>query len=105
VAFTLHRIERVYRHYEVTATLADGGPATLPGVTASLIPPGYGPGPDTDWWPAVYADGTVTVLLAGPDADPADGAVVIPAAGVNLWFRIVDTPEIVARLVERITVR
>jgi len=105
MAFTLHRIECVYRHYEVTATLAGGGPATLPGVTAALIAPGHGPTPGTDWWPAVYDDGTVTVLLAGPDADPADGAVVIPAAGVNLWFRVVDSPEVVARLVERITVR
>lgn len=103
MALTLSRIDRVYRHYDVTAVTADGAPATLAGASVALLTPRATPTGATVWTAATYADGTATVLLAGPDADATD-ALVIPAGGADLWIRVVDNPEIDAEKVERITV-
>lgn len=104
MALTLSRIDRIYRTYDVTATLAGGGPATLTGVDVAVLLPRTTPTASTTWTAATYAAGVATVLLAGPDADPT-GALVIPAAGADLWIRVVDTPEVDAEYVERIGVR
>lgn len=103
MAFTLSRIDRLYRDYDVTATLRSGGPATLTGVDVALLPPRATPTVTTQWTAATYADGVATVLLAGPDATPT-GALVVPSAGADLWIRVSDSPEVDASKVERITV-
>lgn len=103
MAVTLSRIDRVYRHYDVTAKDADGDIAALPGVDVALLPPRTTPTAATLWTSATYAAGVATVLLAGPDADPAS-ALVVPQAGVDLWLRVADNPEVMARRVERVTV-
>lgn len=100
VEFQLSRIDRVYRHYDVTATLADGTPATLAGVDVALLAVHGKPTAATGWTPTAYTDGTATVLLAGPDADPT-GAVPVQRKA-DLWIRVTDTPEVVATFVETI---
>lgn len=103
MALVLSRIDRLYREYDVTATLAGGGPATLTGVDVALLPPRTTPTGATTWTPATYASGVATVLLAGPDADTT-GALVVPEGGADVWIRVVDTPEVDAEKVERISV-
>ena len=103
MAFSLSRIDRVYRDYEVTATTRTGGPATLTGVTVALLPPRTSPTAATTWTTATYAAGVATVLLAGPDADTA-GALSVPVGGADLWIKVADSPEVDAERVERITV-
>lgn len=103
MALTLSRIDRLYRDYDVTATLRNGNPATLTGVDIALLTPRATPTATTTWTAATYSAGVATVLLAGPDADPT-GAVVVPTAGADLWVRVADTPEVDAERVERITV-
>lgn len=99
----LNRIDRKYAKVTVTATLANGDPATLTGVDVALLAPRSTPTAATTWTAATYAAGVATVLLAGPDADPA-GALVVPATGADLWIRVVDSPEVDATRVQRITV-
>lgn len=89
----LTRISRKYAKVTVTATDATGAPITVAGVDVALLPPRGKPTAATAWTAATYADGVATVLLAGPDASPAD-ALVVPADGANLWVRVVDTPEV-----------
>lgn len=97
------RVDRVYVDLQVTGALRDGTPAILTGVDVALLAPRTSPTAATTWTTADYADGTATVLLAGPDADPS-AALVVPAAGCDLWIRITDSPEILTANVERITV-
>ena len=103
MALSLSRIDRLYRDYTVTATLRNGTPATITGVTVALLPPRTTPTAATTWATATYAAGVATVLLAGPDADPT-GALPVPAGGADLWLRVSDTPEVDAELVERVSV-
>lgn len=103
MAFTLSRIDRLYRDYDVTATLRDGGPATIDGADVALLTRGTTPTSATTWTATTYAAGVATILLAGPDADPT-GALVVPAAGADLWIRVTDTAEVDAEKVERIYV-
>ena len=103
MAYTLSRIDRILREYDVTATLPGGGPATLTGVDVALLPPRATPDGDTTWTAADYAAGVATVLLAGPDADDTD-ALVVPSGGADLWIRVTDSPEVDAERVERLTV-
>lgn len=99
----LNRIDRKYAKVTVTAALANGDPATLTGVDVALLAPRSTPTAATTWTAATYAAGVATVLLAGPDADPA-GALVVPATGADLWIRVVDSPEVDATRVQRIAV-
>lgn len=103
MTLVLSRIDRLYRDYEVTATLRDGSPATLTGVDVALLAPRTTPTTATVWTAATYATGVATILLAGPDATPT-GALVVPAGGADLWIRVTDNPEVDAERVERITV-
>lgn len=100
----LNRIDRQYVDIPVTATLRNGAPATLTGVDVALLPRRVSPTAATTWIPAAYANGTATVLLAGPDADPA-GALPVPLVGAELWIRVTDNPEVDAARVERIIVQ
>lgn len=100
----LNRIDRQYVDIDVTATLRNGQPATLTAVDVALIPPRTSPTAATVWTPASYANGTATVLLAGPDASPTD-ALPVPAAGADMWIRITDSPEIDAARVERVIIQ
>jgi hypothetical protein len=90
----LSRIERVERVYDVTATLADGSPATVATIDVALLPLRTAPTGATTWTAYPVTTGEVTVLLAGPDASPTS-AVVVPVAGGTLWFREVDSPEVI----------
>lgn len=99
----LSRIARKYVRVTVTATLADGSAAELDGVDAALLGPDGRPDAATVWTPATYADGVVSLLLAGPDADPA-GALVVPADGAALWLRTVDYPETDVARIDRVIV-
>lgn len=99
----LTRISRKYGHIPVTATLHDGEPATITAVTVALMLPGATPNAATTWLPTTYADGEAVALFVGPDADPT-GAIVAESSR-DLWARVVDTPEVDATKVGRITVR
>jgi hypothetical protein len=99
----LGRIERQYARFPITGTLDDGTPADLTDVSVAVLPRSSAPTADTAWTPVTPADGAVRVLLAGPDADPAD-ALPVPVRGGDLWVRVTDTPEIDVAMVERIAV-
>lgn len=105
MAYTLSRIDRKTRTYDLSAATLEAAAAIPPGVVGvdvALVPKRTGPTASTVWVAATYADGTFSVLLAGPDANPA-GALVVPYDS-DLWMRISDAPEVDAELVERITV-
>lgn len=99
----LSGIDRIYRDYDVTATLKNGQPAALTGVQAALLPPRTRPTAATVWVATVYAAGVATVLLAGPYADPAN-ALIVSLGGADLWLKVTDNPEVDAEYVERIYV-
>ncbi len=103
MTLNMSRIDRLYRDYTVTATLAGGGAATLSGVDIALLPPGTSPSAATTWTATTYADGRARVLLAGPDADQ-NGAIAVPAGGAFVWLRVVDNPEVDAELIDRIRI-
>jgi hypothetical protein len=96
------RITRKYVHLPLQSTLHDGTQATVPGVDVALLPPRSAPSDATMWTPAVLADGSYRVLLAGPDADPTDALVV--ADDADLWARVTDAPEVDVARLGRITV-
>lgn len=104
MAFELSRVDRLLRTYDLsTIPLGGDGAATPSSVQVALLSVGSGgPSLGTVWTTASYASGIVTVLLAGPDADPT-GALVVPATAM-LWMKVIDTPEVDAVKVERITV-
>lgn len=103
MAHTMSRVDRVYRVYDITATLPDGSPVTLTGVDVALLTPRSTPTAATTWTAATYVNGVATVLLAGPAADTT-GALAVPTGGADLWIRVTDNPEVTATRVERITV-
>jgi hypothetical protein len=90
----LSPIDVVYADIAVTAT-ANGAPITLAGVDVAVVPHRTDITAATTWTASSYANGTATVLLAGPAADPT-GALVIPATGADLWIRVTDSPEVQA---------
>lgn len=99
----LGRLERRYAYFPVTVTLADGAPAEPAGVDVMLLARGATL-TAAGWTTAELEDGRVRVLLAGPDAEPVDGALTVPIDGADLYARVTDTPEIDTARVERITV-
>ena len=103
MAFTLSRVDRLIRTYDLsTIPIGGNGTATPSDVQVALLPPRSGPSAATVWTTATYAAGIVTVLLAGPDASPT-GALVVPAAA-ELWMKVTDASEVDAVKVERIEV-
>ena len=96
--------ERRFQTIPVTAADADGTPVTLTEVKVAVLPPRAAPDGATTWTAGNYANGELTVLLAGPDADPS-GAIAIPRGGADLWVRVDDSPEIIAAKVGRVTVQ
>jgi hypothetical protein len=102
VAFTLSRIDRINRTYDVTVTLANGT-AQAPATAAfALLSRRANPTATTVWTSVAVVNGAATVLLAGPDANPT-GALVVPG-DADLWLRSTDAPEVDAEFVERIAV-
>lgn len=100
----LSRIERRFETIPIALAADDGTALALPAaVDIAALPPRTTPDVDTAWTQLTPADGAVTVLLAGPDADP-DGALPVPATGADLWVRVTDTPEILPAKVGRVTV-
>lgn len=104
MALELNRVDRIARTYTLSSLPVGGGGTVTPtAVEVALLPPrSGGPSRDTTWATVTYAAGAVTVLFAGPDADPT-GAVVVPASA-DLWMRVTYAPEVDAVKVERITV-
>lgn len=100
----LNRIDCQYVDITVTATLRDGDPATLTGVDVAVVPTRTTPTSSTPWVASTYSAGVATVLLAGPDADNNPAAISVPSSGADLWIRVVDTPEVDAARVDRITI-
>lgn len=94
-------ISQQYVEVDVVAKLANGSDAPVSGVDVALLPPRVSPDADTLWTTAAYALGTATVLVAGPDAD---GDLVVPRSGADLWMRVVDSPEVTATKITRISV-
>jgi hypothetical protein len=96
-------IDRLYARITVSGKLADGTPAVISSISVAAIPPRTRPDSNTAWTAASVSGGVATVLVAGPAADPA-GAIPIPAAGADLWIRIIDGPEVEAVKADRITI-
>jgi hypothetical protein len=99
----LTRIDRRTVEFDVAAELTDGTATTITGVDVALLPPRTTPTAATVWTAATYTGGVASVLVAGPDADPTD-ALPVPAAGADLWARVVDVPEVLTARVARLTV-
>lgn len=97
------RVDKKYVNIPVTATLADGAPAVVTAIDVALLTPRARPTAATTWTASSYAAGIATVLIAGPDADPA-GALVLPGAGADVYIRLTDNPEVDAKKVGRISV-
>lgn len=100
----LSRIDRRYVEFEVAGALPDGTAAPLTAVDVALLAPRATPTAATVWTPADYTDGVASVLLAGPEAATDATALVVPAEGCDLWFRVLDEPEVLTAHVERVTV-
>jgi hypothetical protein len=94
-AITLSPLDKVYVKIPVTAKLADGSTATITGVDVAVVPRRSEISAATTWTASSYANGTATVLVAGPAADPT-GALPIPATGADVWIRVTDSPEVQA---------
>lgn len=99
----LTRITRRYVEVDVSATLAEGGAADLDAVQFAVLSPRARPTGATTWTTASLSAGSAKVLVAGPDADPA-GALSVPSGGGDLWLRAVDSAEVDAVRVTRLTV-
>lgn len=97
MALTLSRIDRLERAHTITSPLTG---VTLASV--ALLSPRSKPTLATTWTAATYAGGVVTVLLAGPDADPT-GALAVPTTA-DLWVKVTNGTEVDAELVERVSV-
>lgn len=91
----LSLIDKVHATFPLTVKDSDGNAVTPSAVGVAFLPFRGSPDTVTAWIPATYAAGAVTVLLAGPLADPT-GAVVVPPGGGQLWVRITDSPEVEA---------
>ena len=90
-----------YWDVTVTATLANGSPATLTGVNMAIVPPGASPNHATPWLAASYSNGVASILVAGPEyQNPPGNALVVPPVGGDLWAQVVDNPETDAKLVD-----
>jgi hypothetical protein len=101
----LPRIGRKYVRIPLTAT-DDTGQAVEPAdVAVAVLPYRRSPTADTTWTPVAITDGRVRVLLAGPDAPAADGALPVPDPGGDLYLRVQDQPEIDTVLVTQIAIR
>jgi hypothetical protein len=102
VAVELSRIDRKARTYALTDVLTGVVPPGVTGVDVALLAPRSNPTAATVWFPATYASGSFTVLLAGPDASSVGALVVTGSA--DIWMRISNAPEVDAEKLERITV-
>jgi hypothetical protein len=100
----LARVACKYADVTVTATLANGSPATISGVDMALVPPGASPDHTTAWQASTYVNGVASILVAGHEfPSPPVGALVTSVAGGDLWARVTDNPEVDAALVDRIS--
>ena len=102
MATEISRIDRLTRTYALADYFPGGLPTGITAASLALLPPSGNPTAATVWTTATYASGSVTVLLAGPDADSA-GALVVPASA-DLWVKVDATPQVDAEKLERITV-
>lgn len=99
----LSPIDRLYARFPIIVRDSSGAVVTPAAIDVCLLPYRATPSGSTIWTPSTYAAGVVTVLLAGPAADPTS-ALAVSAAGARLWVRITDNPEVQAIPVDSITV-
>jgi hypothetical protein len=102
---TLPRVAAKFADITVTATLANGGAATVTGVSVAIVPPGAKPTASTVWVAARWVAPVAQVLLIGPlctPTSPPSYSLTVPAIGGDLWARVVDNPEVDAALVDHI---
>lgn len=100
---SMSRIDLRDAEFDVSVTDLGGTPVTPAAVDVAILPSRTRPTAATTWTSGDYTAGTVTVLLAGPDADPT-GALVVPATGGDLWVKVTDYPEIWAMQAARVTI-
>lgn len=79
-------IDKVPASFPITGTDDQGNPATLTNVAVALLPYRTDPTAATVWTPATITNGRVSLVLAGPAADPS-GAVAVPTGGGYLWAK------------------
>lgn len=82
---TLTRVSNEAISFPLSATNPDGTPVTITGAKVALLPKRRGPNAATVWTTASFAAGTVSIRLAGPDADPTGATLVVGEAGGDLW--------------------
>jgi hypothetical protein len=101
----LPRVAAKFADITVTATLANGNPATITGVSVAIVPPGSLPTASTVWVAANWASPVAQVLLIGPLCSPTSPPayqLTVPSVGGDLWARVIDNPEVDAALVDHI---
>lgn len=115
MAFTISRIDRLPRTYDINARNADGTPATIEAISFALVPPRAGVSNETVWVavpvvavdpaPASPSDPTheAEVVFDGPQVSPL-GDLVVPIGGADLHQLAVDGDYRDAEFVERVTV-
>lgn len=96
-------IDRQYVHITTSITLHDGTPASVSSLEGAIVRTGTTPGASQAWVTATALAGKWRLMLAGPYAD-STGALVVPFVGGDLWVRVVDNPEILAKFAAHIDV-
>ena len=103
--FEMSRVDYIDREYDVVQILVGGGTGTLTSVGVALVPPDLtSPGSGTVWATVTVTAGTATITLAGPAANPAGATLTVPSWGGTVWMRATDTPIVIARPVEQVTI-
>lgn len=82
----MSRTDRVPVKVVVTVRELDGSTPAVATLNLAVVARGVGPSSSTSWTSLSYA-GSVTTVLAGPDANQSV-AVPVPAGGGVLWGQI-----------------
>ena len=96
-------VDRLYARITLSGHRDDGSPAVFNEVDVAVVPIRAQPDASTVWKAAEVDGGVARVLVAGPHVD-SGGALVVPAAGGDLWVRITDGLEVQALKADRITI-
>lgn len=79
-------IDKVPASFPISGTDDLGNPVTLTSVAVAFLPFRTDPSAATTWTPATVSNGRVSLILAGPAADPT-GAIPVPVGGGYLWAK------------------
>jgi hypothetical protein len=100
-SLTLGLLDRQHWAIDVAA-LYGSLPTGATGYSVTLVPKRSVPTSGNVWTPTTYANGTATILLAGPNADPT-GALVV-TGDADLWILPVGGTDVREMKVGRIAV-